>query len=80
MFYSRGVTNSVCSSLFVFTSLHVFVSLPDGSVKKSFSGESRSRDRSQRASSDPQLKNLCGSQTLEQTVGALQTQTLCACD
>nr|XP_057928711.1 rho guanine nucleotide exchange factor 18 isoform X2 [Doryrhamphus excisus] len=40
----------------------------NGSVKKNFSGESRSRDRSQRASSDPQLKDLCGSQTLEQTV------------
>ncbi|KAM4575042.1 rho guanine nucleotide exchange factor 18 isoform 1-T1 [Fundulus diaphanus] len=39
-----------------------------GSVKKSFSGESRNRDRSQRASSDPQLKDLCGSHTLEQTV------------
>ncbi|KAM4738432.1 rho guanine nucleotide exchange factor 18 [Anableps anableps] len=40
----------------------------NGSVKKSFSGESRNRDRSQRASSDPQLKGLCGSHTLEQTV------------
>ncbi|XP_038163871.1 rho guanine nucleotide exchange factor 18 [Cyprinodon tularosa] len=40
----------------------------NGSVKKSFSGESRNRDRSQRASSDPQLKDLCGSHTLEQTV------------
>ncbi|XP_070687927.1 rho guanine nucleotide exchange factor 18 [Pempheris klunzingeri] len=39
-----------------------------GSVKKNFSGESRNRDRSQRASSDPQLKDLCGSNTLEQTV------------
>ncbi|KAK5870297.1 hypothetical protein PBY51_024948 [Eleginops maclovinus] len=38
----------------------------NGSVKKNFSGESRNRDR--RASSDPQLKDLCGSQTLEQTV------------
>uniref|UniRef100_UPI0037E91E3C rho guanine nucleotide exchange factor 18 n=1 Tax=Semicossyphus pulcher TaxID=241346 RepID=UPI0037E91E3C len=40
----------------------------NGSVKKKFSGESRNRDRSQRASSDPQLKDLCGSHTLEQTV------------
>ncbi|XP_044056209.1 rho guanine nucleotide exchange factor 18 isoform X2 [Siniperca chuatsi] len=40
----------------------------NGSVKKNFSGESRNRDRSQRASSDPQLKDLCGSHTLEQTV------------
>uniref|UniRef100_A0A3Q4HAV1 Rho/rac guanine nucleotide exchange factor (GEF) 18b n=1 Tax=Neolamprologus brichardi TaxID=32507 RepID=A0A3Q4HAV1_NEOBR len=37
----------------------------NGSVKKNFSGESRSRDRSQRASSDPQLKDLCDS--LEQS-------------
>uniref|UniRef100_A0A3B5KSM6 Rho/rac guanine nucleotide exchange factor (GEF) 18b n=1 Tax=Xiphophorus couchianus TaxID=32473 RepID=A0A3B5KSM6_9TELE len=42
----------------------------NGSVKKSFSGESRNRDRSQRASSDPQLKGLRGSHTLEQTVGS----------
>uniref|UniRef100_A0A669DZN3 Rho/Rac guanine nucleotide exchange factor 18 n=1 Tax=Oreochromis niloticus TaxID=8128 RepID=A0A669DZN3_ORENI len=40
----------------------------NGSVKKNFSGESRNRDRSQRASSDPQLKDLCGSHALEQTV------------
>ncbi|KAM9762289.1 rho guanine nucleotide exchange factor 18 isoform 2-T2 [Menidia menidia] len=40
----------------------------NGIVKKNFSGESRSRDRSQRASSDPQLKDLCGSHTLEETV------------
>ncbi|XP_041791119.1 rho guanine nucleotide exchange factor 18 isoform X3 [Chelmon rostratus] len=40
----------------------------NGSVKKNFSCESRNRDRSQRASSDPQLKDLCGSHTLEQTV------------
>ncbi|XP_057697059.1 rho guanine nucleotide exchange factor 18 isoform X2 [Corythoichthys intestinalis] len=40
----------------------------NGNMKKNFSGESRNRDRSQRASSDPQLKELCGSQTLEQTV------------
>uniref|UniRef100_A0A096LVA4 Rho/rac guanine nucleotide exchange factor (GEF) 18b n=1 Tax=Poecilia formosa TaxID=48698 RepID=A0A096LVA4_POEFO len=38
----------------------------------SFSGN---RDRSQRASSDPQLKGLCGSHTLEQTVGAKQVHT-----
>jgi len=48
----------------------VGVSVPDGGVKKNFSGETRNRDRSQRASSDPQLKDLCGSHTLEQTVGA----------
>ncbi|XP_040039482.2 rho guanine nucleotide exchange factor 18 isoform X2 [Gasterosteus aculeatus] len=40
----------------------------NGSVKKKFSGETRSRDRSQRASSDPQLKDLCGSHALEPTV------------
>ncbi|XP_042272363.1 rho guanine nucleotide exchange factor 18 isoform X1 [Thunnus maccoyii] len=40
----------------------------NGSVKKNFSGESRNRDRSQRASSDPQLKDLSGSHALEQTV------------
>ncbi|XP_029355223.1 rho guanine nucleotide exchange factor 18 isoform X2 [Echeneis naucrates] len=40
----------------------------NGSVKKNSSGESRNRDRSQRASSDPQLKDLYGSHTLEQTV------------
>ncbi|XP_068599454.1 rho guanine nucleotide exchange factor 18 [Brachionichthys hirsutus] len=38
----------------------------NGSVKNC-SGESRNRERSQRASSDPQLKVLCGSHTLEQT-------------
>uniref|UniRef100_A0A3P8QQV2 Rho/rac guanine nucleotide exchange factor (GEF) 18b n=1 Tax=Astatotilapia calliptera TaxID=8154 RepID=A0A3P8QQV2_ASTCA len=37
----------------------------NGSVKKNFSAESR--NRSQRASSDPQLKDLCGSHALEQT-------------
>uniref|UniRef100_A0A669ETY6 Rho/Rac guanine nucleotide exchange factor 18 n=1 Tax=Oreochromis niloticus TaxID=8128 RepID=A0A669ETY6_ORENI len=37
----------------------------NGSVKKNFSGESRNRDRSQRASSDPQLKDLCGSHALD---------------
>uniref|UniRef100_A0A1A7YMC8 Rho/rac guanine nucleotide exchange factor (GEF) 18b n=1 Tax=Iconisemion striatum TaxID=60296 RepID=A0A1A7YMC8_9TELE len=42
-------------------------SILNGSMKKSFSGESRNRDRSQRASSDPQLKDLCASRTLEQT-------------
>ncbi|XP_047198822.1 rho guanine nucleotide exchange factor 18 isoform X3 [Hippoglossus stenolepis] len=42
--------------------------LNKSSVKKTSSGESRNRDRSQRASSDPQLKDLCGSHTLEQTV------------
>uniref|UniRef100_A0A8D2ZTP7 Rho/rac guanine nucleotide exchange factor (GEF) 18b n=1 Tax=Scophthalmus maximus TaxID=52904 RepID=A0A8D2ZTP7_SCOMX len=31
----------------------------NGSVKKNSCGESRNRDRSQRASSDPQLKDLC---------------------
>ncbi|KAG7230735.1 hypothetical protein INR49_019548 [Caranx melampygus] len=40
----------------------------NGSVKKNSSGEPRNRDRSQRASSDPQLKDLCGSHTLKQTV------------
>ncbi|XP_026160604.1 rho guanine nucleotide exchange factor 18 isoform X2 [Mastacembelus armatus] len=40
----------------------------NGSMKRNFSGESRNRDRSQRASSDPQLKDLCGDHTLEQTV------------
>ncbi|XP_077573677.1 rho guanine nucleotide exchange factor 18 [Stigmatopora nigra] len=40
----------------------------NGNMKKNFTGESRNRERSQRASSDPQLKELCGSQTLEQTV------------
>lgn len=49
------------------------VFVPDGSVKKNFSGESRNRDRSQRASSDPQLKELCGSHTLEQTVNTHRT-------
>ncbi|XP_068175203.1 rho guanine nucleotide exchange factor 18 isoform X2 [Antennarius striatus] len=38
----------------------------NGSVKNC-SGESRNRERNQRASSDPQLKVLCGSHTLEQT-------------
>uniref|UniRef100_A0A3Q3XHZ8 Uncharacterized protein n=1 Tax=Mola mola TaxID=94237 RepID=A0A3Q3XHZ8_MOLML len=47
----------------------------NGSVKKNFSGETRNRDRNQRASSDPQLKELCGSHTLEQTVGAQRTFT-----
>ncbi|XP_037554241.1 rho guanine nucleotide exchange factor 18 [Nematolebias whitei] len=42
--------------------------IKNGSMKKSFSCKPRNRDRSQRASSDPQLKDLCGSHTLEQTV------------
>uniref|UniRef100_A0A8C6U261 Rho/rac guanine nucleotide exchange factor (GEF) 18b n=1 Tax=Neogobius melanostomus TaxID=47308 RepID=A0A8C6U261_9GOBI len=42
----------------------------NATVKKSFSGESKNRDRSQRASSDPQLKDLCGNLTLEETVKA----------
>ncbi|KAF0042118.1 hypothetical protein F2P81_005650 [Scophthalmus maximus] len=50
-------------------------SILNGSVKKNSCGESRNRDRSQRASSDPQLKDLCGSHTLEQTVGAQHTLT-----
>lgn len=58
------VTLSVSACVFV------DVSVPDASVKKKSSGESRNRDRSQRASSDPQLKDLCGSHTLEKTVGA----------
>ncbi|XP_020780469.2 rho guanine nucleotide exchange factor 18 isoform X2 [Boleophthalmus pectinirostris] len=37
----------------------------NGTVK---TGESKNRDRSQRASSDPQLKDLCGSHTLEEMV------------
>uniref|UniRef100_A0A672H7M9 Rho guanine nucleotide exchange factor 18-like n=1 Tax=Salarias fasciatus TaxID=181472 RepID=A0A672H7M9_SALFA len=44
----------------------------NGSIKK-FSCESKNKDRSQRASSDPQLKDLCDNHTPEQTVGALQT-------
>uniref|UniRef100_A0A3P9LNN6 Rho/rac guanine nucleotide exchange factor (GEF) 18b n=1 Tax=Oryzias latipes TaxID=8090 RepID=A0A3P9LNN6_ORYLA len=43
-------------------------STQNGIVKKNFPGESRSRDRSQRASSDPQIKELCGGHTLQQTV------------
>uniref|UniRef100_A0A3B3UW71 Rho/Rac guanine nucleotide exchange factor 18 n=1 Tax=Poecilia latipinna TaxID=48699 RepID=A0A3B3UW71_9TELE len=42
------------------------------SKTKSLAIFSGNRDRSQRASSDPQLKGLCGSHTLEQTVGAKQ--------
>uniref|UniRef100_A0A3B3XRH3 Rho/rac guanine nucleotide exchange factor (GEF) 18b n=1 Tax=Poecilia mexicana TaxID=48701 RepID=A0A3B3XRH3_9TELE len=42
------------------------------SKTKSHAIFSGNRDRSQRASSDPQLKGLCGSHTLEQTVGAKQ--------
>lgn len=60
--------------LFVTMSVCANVMVPDGSVKKNFSGESRNRDRSQRASSDPQLKELCGSHTLEQTVEAHHTR------
>uniref|UniRef100_A0A4W6FLY6 Rho/Rac guanine nucleotide exchange factor 18 n=1 Tax=Lates calcarifer TaxID=8187 RepID=A0A4W6FLY6_LATCA len=49
-------------------------------MKKNSSGESRNRDRSQRASSDPQLKDLCGSHTLEQTVGKyVYLITCCLC-
>lgn len=66
--YVSTKLNYVCA--FVIVSFCVCVSVPDGSVKKNSSGESRNRDRSQRASSDPQLKDLCGSHTLEQTVGA----------
>ncbi|XP_022525555.2 rho guanine nucleotide exchange factor 18 isoform X1 [Astyanax mexicanus] len=40
----------------------------NGSVKKHSSGSGKSRDRSQRASSDPQLKEICASQELEETV------------
>ncbi|XP_067085927.1 rho guanine nucleotide exchange factor 18 isoform X2 [Osmerus mordax] len=39
----------------------------NGSVKKNSSGEVRCRERSQRASSDPQLKDVCADQTLEKT-------------
>ncbi|XP_029939212.1 rho guanine nucleotide exchange factor 18 isoform X2 [Salarias fasciatus] len=39
----------------------------NGSIKK-FSCESKNKDRSQRASSDPQLKDLCDNHTPEQTV------------
>lgn len=60
----------MCVFVIVSFCVCVCVSVPDGSVKKNSSGESRNRDRSQRASSDPQLKDLCGSHTLEQTVGA----------
>uniref|UniRef100_A0A8C7XVM0 Rho/rac guanine nucleotide exchange factor (GEF) 18b n=1 Tax=Oryzias sinensis TaxID=183150 RepID=A0A8C7XVM0_9TELE len=44
-------------------------------IVKNFPGESRSRDRSQRASSDPQIKELCGGHTLQQTVGGSRTHT-----
>ncbi|XP_037324974.2 rho guanine nucleotide exchange factor 18 isoform X2 [Pungitius pungitius] len=50
-----------------YDSSHAIILSKNGSVKK-FSGETRNRDRSQRASSDPQLKDLCGSHALEQTV------------
>ncbi|XP_072516058.1 rho guanine nucleotide exchange factor 18 isoform X2 [Salminus brasiliensis] len=39
----------------------------NGSVKKRSSGSGKSRERSQRASSDPQLKEICASQGLEET-------------
>ncbi|KAL2089630.1 hypothetical protein ACEWY4_014318 [Coilia grayii] len=41
--------------------------LKNGGVKKT-SGGLKSRERSQRASSDPQIKELCGTQGLEQSV------------
>ncbi|CAN9500408.1 unnamed protein product [Ophioblennius macclurei] len=40
----------------------------NGSVKKNFSCESKNKERSQRASSDPQLKDFCDNHTPEQTV------------
>ncbi|XP_024135061.1 rho guanine nucleotide exchange factor 18 isoform X2 [Oryzias melastigma] len=43
-------------------------SIQNGIVKKNSPGESRCRDRSQRASSDPQLKEICGKHSLQQTV------------
>lgn len=67
--------NRLFVSLCLCICVAIDVSVPDGSVKKNFSGEARNRDRSQRASSDPQLKDLCGSHTLEQTVGATDTNT-----
>lgn len=42
--------------------------LNNNGTVKSFSGESKNRDTSHRASSDPQLKDLCGNLTLEETV------------
>ena len=74
--FQFGLIICVCLSLCVSVPVGVDVSVPDGSVKKNSSGESRNRDRSQRASSDPQLKDLCGSHTLEQTVGAQHCVTL----
>ncbi|KAG9350663.1 hypothetical protein JZ751_024552 [Albula glossodonta] len=42
----------------------------NGSVKKkTYSGESKPRERSQRASSDPQLKEICAADNLEQSAG-----------
>lgn len=70
------LTLIVCLSAFLCVCVFVCdASVPDGSGKKNFSGEARTRDRSQRASSDPQLKDLCGSHTLEQTVGAAHART-----
>ncbi|XP_066503243.1 rho guanine nucleotide exchange factor 18 [Hoplias malabaricus] len=40
----------------------------NGNVKKYSCGSGKSRERSQRASSDPQLKEICSSQGLEETV------------
>lgn len=66
-------------SLFIYVFLAVDVPVPDGGMKN-FSGESRNKDRSQRASSDPQLKDLCGSHTLDQTVVAKRTHAVIHCD
>nr|XP_015220805.1 PREDICTED: rho guanine nucleotide exchange factor 18-like [Lepisosteus oculatus] len=38
-----------------------------GSIKKTYSGSDRPRERSQRASSDPQLKEICCRESLEQS-------------
>lgn len=70
-FFSVFLIIIVCLCLCV----GVDVSVPDGSAKKNFSGETKNRDRCQRASSDPQLKDLCASHTLEHTVGAQYTHT-----
>ncbi|XP_062868514.1 rho guanine nucleotide exchange factor 18 isoform X2 [Trichomycterus rosablanca] len=40
----------------------------NGSVKKHSNGAGKSRDRSQRASSDPQLKEVCASQSLNESL------------
>uniref|UniRef100_A0A3B3ZST9 Uncharacterized protein n=1 Tax=Periophthalmus magnuspinnatus TaxID=409849 RepID=A0A3B3ZST9_9GOBI len=50
-----------------------FFFVSDHTVK---TGESKNRDRSHRAISDPQLKDLCGSNTLEETV---ETFLRCCC-